>query len=166
MKSFLLGGAALAAMLMIQSAPASAQGVYGAGHPRGRPWRRRSWLSRSRLVHGAGRYQYQHGGYGYGGGPGYDVGAGVAAAAAGALIGGAIASQNQGYYPGGAYPVYSDPGYGYGGDPGMYGGGSGYVRRRRSGCVRRRSSCVRRRGSGRVWRRRFRGLLRTDVPII
>ena len=40
------------------------------------------------------------------------MGAGVAAVAAGALIGGAIASQNQGYYPAAPYPVYSDPGYG------------------------------------------------------
>ncbi len=81
--------------------------------------------------HGPARSQYQHAGYvhgqggyrvgaaygggpGYGGGAGYGVGAGVAALAAGALIGGAIASQNQGYYPVETYPVYSDPGYGYG----------------------------------------------------
>ena len=39
--------------------------------------------------------------------------AAAAARAAGALIGGAIASQNQGYYdPAVTYPVYSDPGYG------------------------------------------------------
>src|SRR5579863_5447737 len=113
MKSFLLGGCAIAATLLVQSAPASAQGVYGAGAPRaghgavGHGYRGHG-------SHGAGRYQYLHGVYGYGGGPGYGVGAGVAAAAAGALIGGAIASQNQGYYGGGAYPVYSDPGYGYG----------------------------------------------------
>ena len=38
---------------------------------------------------------------------------GVRKVATGALIGGAIASQNQGYYPAETYPVYSDPGYGY-----------------------------------------------------
>ena len=37
----------------------------------------------------------------------------AAAVATGALIGGAIASQNQGYYPAQTYPAYSDPGYVY-----------------------------------------------------
>ena len=113
MKSSLLGGFAIATTLLIQSAPASSQGVYRAGHPR---------ASHSYAGHGyAGRgpARYQHRGY-YAGGQnqGYGIGAGVAAVATGALIGGAIASQNQGYYPQGdypaeTYPVYSDPGYGY-----------------------------------------------------
>ena len=47
--------------------------------------------------------------------PGYGIGAGAAAVAAGALVGGAVASQNQGYYyPAETYPVNSGPGYGYG----------------------------------------------------
>ena len=97
MKSSLLGGFAIATTLLIQSAPASSQGVYRAGHPR---------ASHSYAGHGyAGRgpARYQHRGY-YAGGQnqGYGIGAGVAAVATGALIGGAIASQNQGYYPQGA----------------------------------------------------------------
>jgi hypothetical protein len=45
---------------------------------------------------------------------GYGVGVGVGALATGALIGGAIASQNQGYYYGDQnYAGYSDPGYVY-----------------------------------------------------
>jgi len=104
MKSFLVGGIALASTLMIQSIPASSQGVYGAGHPR---------VSHSYAGHGPARSQYYRSGYAQGQARGYGVGAGVAAVAAGALIGGAIASQNQGYYPAATYPVYSDPGYGY-----------------------------------------------------
>jgi hypothetical protein len=114
MRNFLLGGVAVATILMIQSVPASSQGVYGAGHPR---------VSHSYAARGPARYRYQHLGYAHGQAGGYGVGAGVAAVAAGALIGGAIASQNQGYYPQGyypqgyypaaTYPVYSDPGYGY-----------------------------------------------------
>ena len=108
MNSSLLGGFVIATTLLIQSAPASSQGVYRAGHPR---------ASHSYAGHGyAGRgpARYQHRGY-YARGlnQGYGVGAGVAALATGALIGGAIASQNQGYYPAETYPVYSDPGYGY-----------------------------------------------------
>ena len=110
MKNFLLGGVAIAATLLIQSAPASSQGVYGAGHPRVG----HSYAGHGYAGHGPARYQYQHRGYAQGQGAGYGVGAGVAAVAAGALIGGAIASQNQGYYDTAApYPVYSDPGYGY-----------------------------------------------------
>jgi hypothetical protein len=104
MKSLLFCGVALAGTLMIQSLPASAQVVYGAGHPR---------MSHSYVGHGPARSQYQHRGYSQGQGPGYGIGAGVAAFAAAAPIGGAIASQNQGYYPAETYPVYSDPGYGY-----------------------------------------------------
>ena len=60
-----------------------------------------------------GGYYGGGGGYGHSYG-GYGVGAGVAALATGALIGGAIASQNQGYYYGAQnYPGYSDPGYVY-----------------------------------------------------
>ena len=104
MRNFLLGGVAVATILMIQSVPASSQGVYGAGHPR---------VSHSYAAHGPAHSRYQHLGYAHGQAGGYGVGAGVAAVAAGALIGGAIASQNQGYYPAATYPVYSDPGYGY-----------------------------------------------------
>jgi BA14K-like protein len=47
-------------------------------------------------------------------GPKYGVGVGAAAVATGALIGGAIATQNQGYYyPDQNYPCYLDPGYVY-----------------------------------------------------
>jgi hypothetical protein len=61
--------------------------------------------------HGAARF---HGGYARGYRTGYGVGAGAAALATGALIGGAIASQNQGYYyPDQSYPGYLDPRYGY-----------------------------------------------------
>ena len=95
-----------------QSVPASSQGVYGAAYLR---------VGHTYAGRGLARSQYQHPGYahgqarGYRGyGAGYGVGAGVAAVAAGALIGGAIASQNQGYYyPDQSYPVYSDPGYQY-----------------------------------------------------
>jgi hypothetical protein len=112
MKNLLLGGFAIAATLLIQSVPASSQGAYGAGHPR---------VGHGYAGHGPARSQYQHRGYAQGRGSGYGVGAGVAAVAAGTLIGGAIASQNQGYYPAAenqgyypaaTYPVYSDPGYG------------------------------------------------------
>jgi hypothetical protein len=95
MNRFLLSGIAIASVLMLQPAPASAQRVHAVGH--------------ARVGHGyAGHW---HGGYGHGYG-GYGVG--VGALATGALIGGAIASQNQGYYYGDQnYPGYSDPGYVY-----------------------------------------------------
>jgi hypothetical protein len=95
MNRFLLSGIAIASILMLQPAPASAQRVHAVGH--------------ARVGHGyAGHW---HGGYGHGYG-GYGVG--VGALATGALIGGAIASQNQGYYYGDQnYPGYSDPGYVY-----------------------------------------------------
>ena len=105
MKSFLSGGLVAVITLMIPLAPALSQGDYGAAHPR---------ISHSYAGHGPARSQHQYRGYahGQGPGPGYGLGAGVAAVAAGALIGGAIASQNQGYYPTETYPVYSD-GYVY-----------------------------------------------------
>jgi BA14K-like protein len=109
MKSSLLGGFAIATTLLIQSAPASSQGVYGAGHPRVS----HSYAGHGYAGRGPARYQFQHRSYAYGQGPGYGMGAGVAAVATGALIAGAIASQNQGYYPAETYPVYSDPEYGY-----------------------------------------------------
>jgi hypothetical protein len=128
MKSYLLGGFVVAAALIIQSVPALSQS-YGAGHPRASHGSAGHGSAGSHYryggyVHGQGGYGYRQGGYGYGqGGYGYGVGAGVAGLAAGALIGGAIASQNQGYYPvqnqgyypvqnQGYYPVESDPGYG------------------------------------------------------
>ncbi len=116
MRSLFLGGIALATALMIQSAPSSAQGVYGARHPH----IGHGYSSHHYAGHGPGRFQYQRHGYGTGNG----VGAGIAALAAGALIGGAIASQNQGYYPVETYPVYADPGYGYQVPAGYSGGGS------------------------------------------
>jgi hypothetical protein len=68
-------------------------------------------------VHRGSGAHVQYAGHGYGGGGGYYGGA-----ATGALIGGAIANQNQGYYypqnggyyyPGQTYAGYSDPGYVY-----------------------------------------------------
>jgi hypothetical protein len=79
-------------------------------------------MGHSYAGHGAGRFQYHHRGYARGYGPGYGIGVGAAAVATGALIGGAIATQNQGYnypdqnYPGYTnqyYPGYSSPGYVY-----------------------------------------------------
>jgi len=104
MKSLLFCGIAIASVLMIQPVPASAQRVHNAGHPR---------VGHGDAGRGAARFQYQRGGYAHGYGSGYGVGAGAAAVATGALIGGAIASQNQGYYPAATYPAYSDPGYVY-----------------------------------------------------
>ena len=49
---------------------------------------------------------YHHGGYARGYGPGYGIGVGRRSVATGALIGGAIATQNQGYY----YPDQNYPG--------------------------------------------------------
>jgi hypothetical protein len=102
MKTFLLCGIAGASVLMLQPAPASAQRAHGASHTR---------MGHGYAGHGAGRF---HGGYARGYGPGYGIGVGAAAVATGALIGGAIATQNQGYYyPDQNYPGYSDPGYVY-----------------------------------------------------
>jgi hypothetical protein len=100
---------------MLQPVPASAQRVHGAGQ---------THIGHGYAGHGAGRFQYHHGGYARGYGPGYGIGVGAAAVATGALIGGAIATQNQGYYypdqnqgyyyyPDQNYPGYSDPGYVY-----------------------------------------------------
>jgi BA14K-like protein len=104
MKNLLLCGIAIASILMIQPIPASAQRVHGAGHPH---------IGRGYAGHGPARFQYQRGGYAHGYGPGYGIGAGAAALATGALIGGAIATQDQGYYPVQTYPAYSDTGYVY-----------------------------------------------------
>jgi hypothetical protein len=104
MNNLLLCGIAIASILMIQPIPASAQRVHGAGHPH---------IGRGYAGHGPARFQYQRGGYAHGYGPGYGIGAGAAALATGALIGGAIATQDQGYYPVQTYPAYSDPGYVY-----------------------------------------------------
>jgi hypothetical protein len=104
MKNLLLCGIAIASILMIQPIPASAQRVHEAGHPH---------IGRGYAGHGPARFQYQRGGYAHGYGPGYGIGAGAAALATGALIGGAVATQDQGYYPVQTYPAYSDPGYLY-----------------------------------------------------
>ena len=104
MKSFLLCGIAIASVLMLQPVPASAQRVHGAGHPH---------IGRGYAGHGPARFQYQRGGHAHGYGPGYGIGAGAAALATGALVGGAIATQDQGYYQVQTYPAYSDPGYVY-----------------------------------------------------
>jgi hypothetical protein len=116
MKSYLSFGIALASVLMIQPVPASAQRVLATGHPH--------------VGHGHA-VGHWHGGYAHGYGPGYGIGGSAAAVATGALIGGAIApqyqgyyyySQNQGYYypqnqdyysPAQTYSGYSDPGYVY-----------------------------------------------------
>ena len=105
MKSSVLISVAIAAALMIQSIPASSQGVYRSVHP---------GVGHGYAGQSQTRSQYQYRGYAGGQGRGYATGAGVAALAAGAIIGGVIASQNQGYYPVETYPVYSDPGYVYG----------------------------------------------------
>jgi hypothetical protein len=95
MKTLLLGAGAIAGAFMIQSMPVLAQGACGLGYP---------CAGRGVAIHGPARAGYQHRGYargygrGYGNQAGYGVGAGVAALAAGALIGGAIASQDQPYY--------------------------------------------------------------------
>ena len=118
MKSILFGAVVVATALIIQSVPALSQG-YGAGHPRASHGyaghgSAQSHYRNGGYGHGQGGYGHGQGGYGYPqGGYGYGVGAGVAGLAAGALIGGAIASQNQGYYPVNSYPVYSSPGYVY-----------------------------------------------------
>jgi hypothetical protein len=107
MYRFLLSGVAIASVLMLQSAPASAQRVHAAGL--------------GHVGHGnAGRW---HGGYAHGYGPGYGIGVGAAALATGAIIGGAIASQNQGYYSDQNYAGYSR-GYGYDAAPVAYNNGS------------------------------------------
>jgi hypothetical protein len=99
MKSFLLCGIATASVLMIQPVPASAQRIHGAGHPH---------AGHGYAGRGPARFGYHRGGYAHGYGPGYGAGVGVAALATGALIGGAIASQNQGYYPAQTYSGYPD----------------------------------------------------------
>jgi hypothetical protein len=105
MRNVLLSGIALASVLMLQSSPALAQHAHGASH---------AHMGHGYAGHGAGRFH--HGGHAHGYRPGYGIGVGAAAVATGALIGGAIASQNQGYYyPDQNYPVYSGPGYVYGG---------------------------------------------------
>jgi BA14K-like protein len=106
MNRFLLSGFAIASVLMLQPAPASAQRVHAVGH--------------ARVGHGyAGHW---HGGYGHGYGPGYGIGVGAAALATGALMGGAVATQNQGYYSDQNYPGYS-PGYVYDAAPVAYNNG-------------------------------------------
>jgi hypothetical protein len=104
MRNYLLGGIAIASAFtfMIQSAPVSAQGGCGIGHP-----------CSSYRAAGAGptQFRYQHQGYtnNYGR-AGYGIGVGAAALATGLIIGGAM-QQNQGYDPAESYPVYSDPVY-------------------------------------------------------
>ena len=88
MKSFVPYAVAVATVLMIQPITASAQQVYRAGHPH---------VGHGYAGHGPGRYQ--HGGYAHGYAPGYGAAVGAAALATGVLVGGAIATQNQGYYP-------------------------------------------------------------------
>ena len=104
MRSSLLGSVAMAVALMLQSIPASSQDVYHGAH---------ATIGHSYAGHGRARPQYQHRGYAGGQGPRYATGTGVAALAAGALIGGAVASQYQGYYPVETYPVYSGQSYVY-----------------------------------------------------
>jgi hypothetical protein len=113
-RKFLLGGIVLASAALIQSGGASAQvrmdpsvsriaqdtTLVGFRHGGGGHF------------HGGGRGFRGHGGRYYGGHRGgYGVGAGLAGLAVGAVIGGAIASSQSGYY---AHPAYN------GGDPTSY----------------------------------------------
>ena len=104
MRSVLLGGVAIASAFtfMIASAPASAQGGCGFGHP-----------CASNRAAGVvpGQFRHQQHGYthGYGRGHGDGIGLGIGAAlVTGAIIGGAM-EQNQGYYPDQSYPVETYP---------------------------------------------------------
>ena len=104
MKSFLSGGLVVVTTLMIPLAPALSQGDYGAAHPRMShsyaghgPARSSTSISRLCARSGAGIWRWGR----------------RRSRGGGRLIGGAIASQNQGYYPTETYPVYSDPGYVY-----------------------------------------------------
>jgi hypothetical protein len=103
MNRSLLSGIAIASVFTLQSVPASAQRVHGVGHARV-----------GHVGHG-----YGHGGYAHGYRPGYGVGVGAAALATGAIIGGAIATQNQGYYPDQGY----SPDYAYDAPPVAYNSG-------------------------------------------
>jgi hypothetical protein len=104
MRSFLLGGVAIASAFtfMIASTPASAQGGCGFNRP----------CANNRAAGaGPGQYRHQQHGYahGYGRGHGDGIGLGVGAAlVTGAIIGGAL-EQNQGYYPDQSYPVEPYP---------------------------------------------------------
>ena len=100
MRNYLLGGIAIASALtfMVQTAPASAQPNC---------WVTHSCIGNRAAGAGAAPYRHQNRGYTHGYGRGYGIGVGAAALAAGVIIGGAM-QQNQGYYPAGAYPVYSD----------------------------------------------------------
>jgi hypothetical protein len=89
---------------MLQPAPASAQRIHGAGH---------AHVGRGYAGHWNGGYAHGYGSW-HGYGSGYGLGVGAAALATGALIGGAIDTQNQGYYTDQNYPEYSNPGYVYG----------------------------------------------------
>jgi len=107
MRNLLLGGVAIAGALTLMSpaAPALAQSNCGFGH-------RCSGGTAAGST--PGQFRYQHHGYAHNDRRGNDVGVGVAAGAAlatGAIIGGALQS-NQGYYPDDTY-VYSDPGPSY-----------------------------------------------------
>ena len=109
MKNAFFGGVAIAAALIIQSAPASAQQFCGPGRP---------CFGHPSLGHGPGRpplparpqfapqaqFEHEHSHW-----PGHAI----AASAAGAIIGGAIAAERQGYYPAGGDPdyEYTDVGY-------------------------------------------------------
>jgi BA14K-like protein len=105
MNRSLLCAAAIASAILLQSLPATAQRVHAGGHAR------------------VGHSYAGHGGYarqGYR--PGYGVGVGAAALATGAIIGGALAAQNQGYYPDQNYSGYS-PDYAYDAPPVAYDNG-------------------------------------------
>ena len=111
MKNTFFGGVAIAAALIIQSAPASAQDFCGPGRP---------YIGHPPLGHGPQRppmparpqfpaqtqFAPNHGHWN-----GNAVAGGAAALTAGAIIGGAIAAQRQDVYPAEPYPA--DPGYEY-----------------------------------------------------
>ena len=107
MRSYLLGGIAIASAVtfMTPAAPALAQSGCGIGHP---------CSSKSVAGAGAAQFRYQRHGdaHRYGRGDGYGVGVGVGAAlATGAIVGGAL-QQDQGYDPAESYPAYPDEGPG------------------------------------------------------
>jgi BA14K-like protein len=99
MRNAILGAVAISLTAVAPILPASAAGCNGHYCPGGHG----AFHGRGPAHFGGGRYAYGHGG-GYGGG-GNAVAAGVAGLAAGAIIGGAIASSENGYYAQPA-PVY------------------------------------------------------------
>ena len=104
MKSFLLCGIAIASVLMLQPAPASAQRVHGGGQ---------AHIGHGYAGHGAGRFQYHHGGYAHGYGPGYGINRRRSRGDGGANRRSHRHSEPRLLLPDQNYPGYSNPGYVY-----------------------------------------------------